>query len=76
MNTEQMKESGCLLLRGCKCKKGCNRCSCAKCGPECGCVNCENIPSYRSPSSETDDDVEHELGDDQSSTDVQLSISG
>ena len=36
-NTEQVKESVRLLLRGCKCKKGCNnRCSCFKSGVKCG----------------------------------------
>ena len=53
-NTEQVKESVRLLLRGCKCKKGYNnrRCSCfksgIKCGPGCRCANCENLPSSRS----------------------------
>ena len=70
-STKQVKESVCLLLRGCRCKKGCcNRCACVKagvkCGPGCRCTNCENIPSSRSQPDEPDDSAveQQELQDD------------
>ena len=66
-NTEHVKESVRLLLRGCGCKKGCSnkRCSCfkasVKCGPGCRCNNCENLPSSRTQSEDQDrNEVEQE----------------
>ena len=73
-NAEQVKESVRLLLRGCKCKKGCNnrRCSCfkagVKCGPGCRCANCENLPSSKSQPDESEGNQveQQELQDDRS----------
>ena len=52
-NIERIKKNIVFLMKGCKCKGGCNdrRCGCFKqhkdCGPGCKCSNCKNLHNGR-----------------------------
>ena len=61
------------MIKGCKCKKGCNtsRCGCKKkssyCGPGCYCSSCSNIPTQISHKTEDNGSSESEYSEESSS---------
>ena len=70
---ETISQSMHQMIKGCKCKKGCNtsRCGCKKkssyCGPGCYCSSCSNIPTQISHKTEDNGSSESEYSEESSS---------
>ena len=70
---ETISQSMHQMIKGCKCKKGCNTsgCGCKKkssyCGPGCYCSSCSNIPTQISHKTEDNGSSESEYSEESSS---------